>query len=172
MNEKLSFLINSSKLYREFTYLTQNDCLRRFLAFKIILNCMSFEDLVNIRQFESIRPIRNVFLAHKQEGEFFNAFQASNLIKSSLIDQLIAFMEDDAVLDENEFPELYDDVLRKQIFQLTKQILSKFEKDYFSGFRLSNNFLCSQKGQISEISSGPIASVFYRYNSTKGLCES
>lgn len=169
MNEKLSFLINSSKLYRDFTYLTKNDCLRRFLAFKVILNCMSFEDLVNNRQFESIRQIRNVFLAHKQEGEFFDAFRASNLIKSTLIDQMITFMEENAVLDENEFPELYDDEPRKRIFRLTEQILSKFEQDYFSGFRLSNNFLCSQKGQISEISSGHIASVFYRYNNSKYL---
>ncbi len=169
MNEKLCFLINSSKLYREFTYLTENDCLRRFLAFKIILNCMSFEDLVNNRQFGSIRPIRNVFLAHKQERDFFNAFHASNVIKSSLIDRLIDFMEEKAALDENEFPELYDDRLRKKIFELTEKILRRFEQDYFSGYRLSNNFLCSQKGQISEISSGPIASVFYRYNSSKHL---
>ena len=169
MNEKLCFLINSSRLYREFTSLTENDCLRRFLAFKIILNCMSFEDLVNNRQFVNIRPIRNVFLAHKQEGDFFNAFQASNVIKSSLIDQLIVFMETNANLDGNEFPELSDDRLRNDINELTKQILRKFEEDYFSGFRLSNNFLCTQKGQISEISSNPIASVFYRYNSSKHL---
>lgn len=169
MKEKLCFLLNSSKLYREFTYLTENDCLRRFLAFKVILNCMSFEDLVKKRQFNTIRPIRDVFLAHKQEGDFFNAFNASNLIKSSLIDQLISFMEANTDLDESVFSELNDHRLRNEIFELTKKILGKFEEDYFSGFRLSNNFLCSQKGQISEIFSGPISSIFYRYNSSKHL---
>lgn len=169
MNEKLCFLFNSSRLYKEFTLLTENDCLRRFLAFKIILNCMSFEDLVNNRQFSSVRPIRNVFLAHKQENDFFSAFNSSNVITNSLVEQLLAFMEANANLDENDFPELSDDSLRNHIFELTTQILHKFEQDYFSGFRLSNNFLCAQKGQITEISSGPIASVFYRYNSSKHL---
>jgi len=130
---------------------------------------MSFEDLVNNRQFSSIRPIRNIFLAHKQENDFFNAFDASNVIKNDLIEQLLAFMEANANLNENNFPELNDDRLRQDIFELTKQILDKFEEDYFSGFRLSNNFLCAQKDQVAEISSGPIASVFYRYNSSKQL---
>lgn len=169
MNEKLCFLLNSSRLYKEFTNLTGNDCLRRFLAFKVIMNCMSFEELINDRQFDIIRSIRNVFLAHKQENDFFNAFHASNIIKSTLIDQLIEFMEANADLDGNEFPELNNDRLRNDIFELTKNILRKFEEDYFSGFRLSNNFLCTQIGQISEISSNPIASVFYRYNSSKHL---
>lgn len=169
MNEKLCFLLNSSRLYKEFTFLTNNDCLRRFLAFKIILNCMSFEDLVGNRQFSSIRPIRNIFLAHKQENDFFNAFQATNLITSSLINQLIDFMGANTDLGGNDFPEIDNEEIRNNIFELTGKILTKFEEDYFSGFRLSNNFLCAQRGQISEISSGPIASVFYRYNSSKQL---
>lgn len=169
MKEKLYFLLKSSKLYQEFTYLTENDCLKRFLAFKVILNCMSFEDLVKNRQFSSIRSIRNVFLAHKQEGDFFNAFNAINLISSSLIDQLISFMEDYTDLNESVFSELNDHGLRNKIFELTKKILEKFEEDYFTGFRLSNNFLCVQNEQISEISSGPISSIFYRYNSSKHL---
>ena len=78
-------------------------------------------------------------------------------------------MEDNAYLDKNEFPELSDYRLRNDIFELTKKILNKFEEDYFSGFRLNNNFLCARSEQISEISSNPIASVFYRYNSSKQL---
>ncbi|HIF4729515.1 TPA: hypothetical protein ACX13R_000319 [Citrobacter amalonaticus] len=169
MEEKLCFLLKSSLLYKEFTRLTNNDCLRRFLAFKIILNCMSFEDLTGNRQFNAIRPIRDVFLAHKQEGDFFNAFNATNLINSSLIEQMISFMSAHATLDKSTFPELTNHRLRNNIFQLTKAILKKVEEDYFSGFRVSNNFLCTQKNQISEISSGPISSIFYRYNSSKQL---
>lgn len=169
MNNKLCFLLKSSLLYKEFTFLTKNDCLRRFLAFKIILNCMSFEDLVGKRQFNSIRPIRDVFLAHKQKGDFFNAFDATNLINSSLIDQMISFMETRINLDKSTFPELNDNGLRDEIFKVTKLILEKIEEDYFSGYRISNNFLCAQKEQIAEISSGPIASIFYRYNSSKQL---
>ncbi|MGV0083973.1 hypothetical protein EEAAV_08870 [Rahnella aceris] len=169
MEEKFCFLLKSSLLYKEFTYLTENDCLRRFLAFKIILNCMSFEDLVGNRQFNSIRPVRDVFLAHKQEGNFFNAFNATNLINSSLIEQMISFMNTHTNLDKSTFPELNDHRLRGEIFELTKSVLEKVEEDYFSGFRLSNNFLCAHKDKISEISSGPISSIFYRYNSSKQL---
>lgn len=169
MEEKLCFLLKSSLLYKEFTYLTKNDCLRRFLAFKIILNCMSFEDLVENRQFSSVRKIRDVFLAHKQESDFFNAFDSTNLINSRLIDKMIYFMGTHAILDKSSFPELNDHRLRSKIFKLTKAILEKIEEDYFSGFRVSNNFLCAQKSQISEISSGPISSIFYRYNSSKQL---
>ncbi|EFA9900626.1 hypothetical protein ACOSE7_004339 [Escherichia coli] len=169
MNDKFCFLLKSSLLYKEFTTLTENDCLRRFLAFKIVLNCMSFEDLVGNRQFNSIRSIRDVFLAHKQEGDFFNAFNATNLINSSLIDKMISFMETHTTLDKSTFPELNDNRLRDKIFKVTKAILEKIEEDYFSGYRFSNNFLCTQKKQITEISSGPIASIFYRYNSSKQL---
>ena len=169
MNNKFCFLLKSSLLYKEFTSLTENDCLRRFLAFKIVLNCMSFEDLAGKRQFNSIRPVRDVFLAHKQKGDFFNAFNATNLINSSLIDQMISFMETKTNLDKRTFPELNDNRLREKIFKVTKAILEKIEEDYFSGYRFSNNFLCTQKEQIAEISSGPIASIFYRYNSSKQL---
>ncbi len=169
MNEKLLFLLNSSKLYKNFILLTENDCLRRFLAFKIMMNCMSFEDLINNRQFRTVRPIRDVFLAHKQENDFFNAFDASNLITNNLIEQLIDFMESNSNLEGNIFLEIDDEELKEDILYLTKNILNKFEEDYFSGYRLSNNFLCTQHDQISEISSGPVASVFYRYNSSKQL---
>ena len=67
------------------------------------------------------------------------------------------------------FPELDDEENKKKLLKLTNSILNKYEADYYSGFRLSNNFLCSDKNQIKEISSGPIASVFYRYNSSKEL---
>lgn len=169
MDQKKLYLLNSSKLYREFTKETSNDCLRRFLAFKVILNCMSFEELINNRQFPNVRPIRDVFLAHKQEGDFFNAFNVSEQIKGSVIDDYIAFMEENSDLDGNYFPELDDETKKKRLLNLTKTILTKYESDYYSGFRLSNNFLCSEERQIKEISSGPIASVFYRYNSSKEL---
>lgn len=167
MDQKKYFLINSSKLYREFTKQTSNNCIRRFLAFKVILNCMSFEDLINNRHFSNVRPIRDVFLAHKQENEFFKAFDASELIKGTLIDNLITFMEENSDLSGNSFPELDDQEKKNKLLNLVKSILIKYETDYYSGFRFSNNFLCSEKGQIKEISSSPIASIFYRYNSSK-----
>ena len=138
MNDKKLFLLNSSKLYRAFTLETKNDCIRRFLAFKIILNCMSFEDLINNRQFSDIRDIRNIFLAHKQENDFFNAFNASELITGELIDNLINFMEENTIMENHTSPILDDE--RKN---LVKNILKKYELDYYSGFRISNNFLCS-----------------------------
>jgi hypothetical protein len=130
---------------------------------------MSFEDLINNRNFSAIRPVRDVFLAHKQESEFFKAFDAAELIKGSLVDNLIHFMEVNSGLSGSSFPELDDQKKKNELLVLTKSILNNFESDYYSGFRLSNNFLCSEKGQIKEISSGPIASVFYRYNSSKEL---
>jgi len=130
---------------------------------------MSFEDLINNRQFSDVRPIRDVFLAHKQENDFFNAFAASELIKGTLIDDLIIFMEENSDSDSNYFPELDNEENKKKLLNLANNILNKYESDYYSGFRLSNNFLCSDKGQIKEISSGRIASVFYRYNSSKEL---
>jgi hypothetical protein len=164
MNDKKLFLLDSSKLYRDYTLETKNDCIRRLLAFKIIINCMSFEDLINNRQFSDIRDIRNIFLAHKQENNFFNAFNASELITGELVDNLINFMEENTIMENHTSPILDDE--RKN---LVKNILKKYELDYYSGFTISNNFLCSQKGQIKEISSNPISSVFYRFNSSNEL---
>jgi len=169
MNEKKLFLLNSAKLYQELINCTSNNCIQRFLAFKIILNCMSFEDLINNRQFTTIRPIRDVFLAHKQKDNFFEAFNASNIITSQLIGKLIDFMEINTIITTNDFQELSDNTIKANLNNLVTLILKQFEDDFYSGYRISNNFLCSNKNQIKEISSGAIASVFYRYNSSKEL---
>lgn len=106
---------------------------------------------------------------HKQKKNFFEGFDAAEIINALLVDNLIKFMEENSELEGNHFPELDDESRKRSLIALAKLILEKYESDFYSGFRISNNFLCSQRGQIKEISSGPIASVFYRYNSSKEL---
>lgn len=169
MQEKLNYLLNISKLYESFIELTSNDCLKRFLAFKIITSTMSFEDLVGSRQHPVMRAIRNVFLAHQQNGEFFDAFNASEEISKNNISTLIKEMENHIGSSVNLVSELENEKLSSDISALTKLIINEYHQEFHEGYRLSNNFLCSGANQIKEISSNPISSIFYRYNSSKEL---
>lgn len=165
MEDKKKFLLDLAKIHDALTTQTENECIRRFLAFKVVLVAMSFEDLVNVRKYPSARKIRDVFLAHTQSSDFFAAFDASEEICKDKIDELISAMEAEMNEAYVPAPELTDTTLFRNI----TAILEKFHEDFYSGFRLSNNFLCTGEGQIKEISSNPIASVFYRYNSSREL---
>ena len=171
MEDKKRFLINSVLLYQKIIEKTENNCLRRFLAFKIIVNGMSFEDIANDRQFADIREIRDIFLAHKQNNQFTEAFNSSELIKNKNIGPLIDFMKGHLVDQANieYFEELTNAEKLTDFKNLSKLILQKFEEEFYVGYRISNNFLCTGEGQIKEVSSSDLAGAFYRYNSSKEL---
>ncbi|ALO14467.1 hypothetical protein L21SP5_00796 [Salinivirga cyanobacteriivorans] len=171
MEDRKLYLLNASLLYDTLLRQTENNCLRRFLAFKIITNTMSFEDVINNRTFTNFRQIRNIFLAHKQENSFFDAFNASNTITDKNIQDLLKFMKDNLSdpLNHVTFKELTDTKTKTDLEKLTKQILNLFQEEFYVGFRISNNFLCTDKGQIKEISSSAMSGCFYRYNSSKEL---
>ncbi|MEA5428530.1 hypothetical protein [Arcicella lustrica] len=171
MEDKKRFLLNSALLYQKIIEQTDNNCLRKFLAFKIIINAMSFEDVVDDRKFTAIREVRDIFLAHKQNNQFSKAFNSSELVKSKNIDQLIAFMTGHLADQTNikYFEELTDAEKLLKIENLAKQTLKLFEAKFYNGFRVSNNFLCTGENQIKEASSNNLSGCFYRYNSSKEL---
>ena len=49
LDQKKTFLQQGAALYGEMIKLTTNDVVRRYLAFRIIVNTMSFEDIVGNR---------------------------------------------------------------------------------------------------------------------------
>ncbi|WP_144266305.1 hypothetical protein [Pontibacter ummariensis] len=171
MEDRKKYLLNSSLLYDSLLRQTDNSCIRRFLAFKIITNAMSYEDLFNNRIFNDFRQIRNVFLAHKQENSFIQAYSTSDSITDNKIQDLLKFMKEN-LSDPNNyltFNELIDQSIKTDLENLSKQILSLFHEEFYEGFRISNNFLCTGNGQIKEMSSSALSGVFYRYNSSKEL---
>ncbi|PRY11893.1 hypothetical protein CLV24_10918 [Pontibacter ummariensis] len=132
---------------------------------------MSYEDLFNNRIFNDFRQIRNVFLAHKQENSFIQAYSTSDSITDNKIQDLLKFMKEN-LSDPNNyltFNELIDQSIKTDLENLSKQILSLFHEEFYEGFRISNNFLCTGNGQIKEMSSSALSGVFYRYNSSKEL---
>lgn len=171
MEEKKSFLYKSSLVYNNILKNTDNNCIRKFLAFKIVINTMSFEDLINNRTFTDLRQIRNVFLAHKQENDFFTAHNASDKINNENMERLLEFMKSNtqSKIEVFDFNELDEEITQKQLDKLSTDILNLFHKDYYSDFRISNNFLCTEKNQIKELSSNEISGVFYRFNSSKEI---
>ena len=171
MIDKIKFLLNSVYLYKDYIERAKNNCQRRFLAFKIILNAMSFEDLTSNRQFSYFRQIRNVFLAHKQNDGFFSAFNSSDYIIRSNIELLVQMMESDlsGVSGVRYFPEVINTPTKSRLMDLIEEKLTDLHKEFCEGFRLSNNFLCTNKNQIKEVSVNELAGVYYRYNSSKEL---
>lgn len=170
-SKKKSFLQQGSSLYGEMIKLTANDVIRRYLAFRIIVNTMSFEDIIGRRQHTRMREIRNVLLAHKQESDFFEGHRAADEITNQTIDPLLSFMSaetgapDPAVL----LPEIFSKMSKLKFERLVPQILALYEKDFLSGHRVINNFLCFTGNNIHEITKADLAGAFYRYHSSTAL---
>lgn len=171
IEHKKKYLLEVSKKYREFSYQTDSNCLQRYLAFRIILNAMSFEDMIGQRVFSDMRNIRNIFLGHKQEGNFFEAFNAIEIVTAKNIDELIVFMNKNTRKTRSLHIKVKDVVESKSELIYTGEILKKFEEEHHSGIRISNNFLCSSPNQIKELSSSPVSNIFYRLNSSIELSQ-
>lgn len=171
IEDKKRYLVNGSLLYNKFTKLTNNECLRRFIAFRIIVNAMCYEDILANRVYDTFRSIRNVLLSHKQESEFFEGFKSAEYIVNSNVTKLLDFMITNLSdsTDYEYFKELKIISVSTRIDYLLKKVFDKFDTDYYKGFRISNNFLCTLPTQIKEISFNDLAGAFYRYNSSKEL---
>ncbi len=168
---KKGFLQQSSALYDEMIRLATNDVIRRYLAFRIIVNAMSFEDILRKRQNLRLRKIRDVLLAHKQEPEFFEGYRATDEITDQSIKPLLGFMatETGAIDPSAKLPELMRGGAQTKFRQIVPQIFELYEKENLAGFRVINNFLCYTGTSVQEVTKGDLAGVFYRYNSSKDL---
>ena len=152
---KKKFLVNSSMLYDKLIKVTDDDCLRRFLAFRIIVNAMCYEDLIGNRKFSTFRHIRNVLLSHKQEHAFEEGFKAAEYIVNSNVKKLIEFMINN-LLDSKDykyFKELENIGISTRLDHILGKVFAKYYDDFYRGFRISNNFLCTSATQIKEMSS-------------------
>jgi len=168
---KKAFLQQGSALYAEMIKLTTNDVVRRYLAFRIIVNTMSFEDLIGNRQHPRMREIRNVLLAHKQESEFFEGHRAADEITDQAITPLLSFMGGAVGAPDPTcvLPELSGGMPKLKFERLAPRIFGLYEKDFLAGYRVINNFLCFTGSSVQEITKGSLAGAFYRYHSSKAL---
>lgn len=173
IQSKKTFLLQGATLYAEMIGLTKNDVIQRYLAFRIIVNAMSFEDIIAKRQHPRMREIRNVLLAHKQESDFFEGFRAADDISRVTITPLLNFMTiDTGTLDPNWIlPELVGGEPQTKFKSLVPHIFDQYETDFLAGNRLINNFLCFTGSSVHEISGGDLPGAFYRYHSSKALFE-
>ena len=171
LENKKTFLYEGALIFDRLISLAPDDAIRRYLAFRIIVNAMSFEDLVGQRQQSRIREIRNVMLAHKQKADFFDGYSAIDEVRDASIQRLISSMRDSMVDLSNvpSVPELSDTATQKRFEALSKTILQKYFDEELSGARLTNNFLCFTGEAIQEISSSDLAGCFFRYSSSKSL---
>lgn len=171
LDAKKTFLQQGSALYGEMIKLTANDVIRRYLAFRIIVNAMSFEDILKNRQNARMREIRNVLLAHKQESDFFEGHKAADEVTDQTIRPLLNFMSNETTNPDSTYslPELSGGSAKLKFEKLVPQILALYEKDFLAGYRVINNFLCFTGSSIQEISKGDLPGAFYRYHSSKAL---
>ena len=171
IHRKKVFLQQGSELYHNMISLTDSDTVKRYLAFRIIVNAMAFEDLVHDRRYPTMRKIRNTLLAHKQEPDFFEAFQAVDYITRSSIRELLQFMVGRIrLLDPHLMPlEIKNAGVSRRFKALVRAVLALYVKDKLEGFRLTNNFLAYTGNHVHEVSGNDLAGVFYRYNSSKAL---
>ena len=171
IDAKKTILLTGSDLYNTMITLAPNDVIRRYLAFRVIVNAMSFEDVVQDRRHPRLRKIRDTLLAHKQEGDFFEGYRAVDEITDKSISGLLNFMKSHVtVIDENMVPlEVKDSTIRAKLDSIMVQVLELYAKDFLDGFRIMGNFLCYTGSSVHEISTNSISDVFFRYNSSMSL---
>ncbi|MDE2661105.1 MAG: hypothetical protein OXI45_12955 [Acidobacteriota bacterium] len=171
LERKKRFLQQTSELYREMIELTDHDAIKRYLAFRIIVNAMSFEDLIDHRRYPTMRTIRDTLLAHKQRSDFFEAFHAVDHIDRRSIGALLDFMSRQTHASDPRLRplEIQDDAVNRRFRSVLTCVLKCYEQSALSGFRLTNNFLAHTGSHVHEISSSDMAGVFYRYNSSMAL---
>lgn len=171
LEDRKTFLLEGARLYDAMIRLTTSEVIRRYLAFRIIVNNMAFEDVSGNRTNVRFRQIRNVLLAHKQEPDFFAGYRADDEIKNSSISPLIAEMTAATPIPDTSYliPELSGESTHRIFSHLMPQIFEKYHADFLSGFRLINNHLCFTGSSVQEVSSGELPGVFYRYHSSMAL---
>jgi hypothetical protein len=69
-SNKAKFVYEGSVLYHRMTCYADSDVIRRFLAFRIVVNSISFVDLFGSDELSRLREIRDVFLVHKENKDF------------------------------------------------------------------------------------------------------
>lgn len=171
LEAKKTFLQQGSALYDEMIKLAPNDVIRRYLAFRIVVNAMAFEDLVGERHEPRMRSIRNQLLAHKQEDDFFKGQDAVKEISNASISKLLEKMTAEASpLDQSRIlPENFGEITRHNLNVLVSQVFDKYNEDYISGYRVVTNYLYVSDNAVHEITKGDLPGVFYRYHSSKSL---
>ncbi|MGA0569594.1 hypothetical protein ACO2Q9_02615 [Variovorax sp. VNK109] len=171
LDDRKTFLLESSRLYDAMIRMTTSEVIRRYLAFRIIVNAMAFEDVVGKRSHPRLRQIRNVLLAHKQEDDFFEGYKAADEITNATMAPLLAYMSAETQGTDANYlvPELADPATHKRFSNLMPRVFNVFHEDFLSGFRMINNHLCYTGGSIQEVSAGALPGVFYRYHSSMAL---
>ncbi len=150
LNSKRVFLYQGSQLYDRMIGIAPSDTIRRYLAFRIIVNAMAFEDLIAYRQQQRMREIRDAFLAHKQEPEFFEGYRAVEDIRNDAIKPLLEFMASNlgAIHPKDMLPENINMEVASRFSKIAALILRKYQDEEIEGFRISNNFLSFEGNQI------------------------
>jgi len=169
--QKKAFLYQGALLYDALIRFAPDDTVRRYLAFRIMVDAMSFEDMVGKRAHPRIRKIRDVLLAHKQEPDFFAGYKASDEIRDATISPLLTFMRSqvDPSQQTAVIRELSDPAVSPKFESMVRAIMQKYYADEVAGYRVTNNFLCFPGHHVHEISNNDLAGCFYRYNSSKAL---
>lgn len=170
LEPKKAFLYNGALLYNRLIKTAPDDAIRRYLAFRIMVDAMSFEDLVGQRVEQRLREIRNVFLAHKQNADFFAGYRANKEIRDPEISRLVEFMRTHIdVHHKSSAPELTDSAVTAKFDAISNLVMQKYYADEVAGYRVTNNFLCFAGNHVHEVSPSALAGCFYRYNSSKAL---
>lgn len=171
IDDRKTFLLEGSRLYEAMIRLTTSEVIRRYLAFRIIVNAMAFEDLIGNRTQARFRTIRNVLLAHKQEPDFFAGYRAADEITNGSISPLIASMAASTHAPDPSYtvPELSSGTTHTTFSYLMPRVFDKYHTDFLEGFRLINNHLCYTGSSIQEVGAGELPGVFYRYHSSMAL---
>lgn len=171
LEEKKVFLYGAALLYHLMIELAHDDVLRRHLAFRIIVNTVSFEDLIAIRAHPRVREIRDALLSRNSQVSFFEHYDAADEIRDCTVRPLLHFMRDNlslavsspAILDLTDHPDSAG--FRLQI----GTILRWYHKMHIAGAQMDADLLWRRCEHIGGLAPKSLAVCLYRYHTSKAL---
>src|SRR5229473_285637 len=132
LEAKKAFLYQSALLYRAMIEFAPNDVLGRHLAFRIIVNAISFEDLIGLRAHPRMREIRNVLLAQYEPAGFFEDYDPAEEIRDTTTSALVDFMagQMSPMARAPSLPELADADIASRFRSSVRQAFARYHETH------------------------------------------
>lgn len=171
LEEKRAFLSSGALLYHSMIKVAEADVVRRRLAFHIIVNAVSFEDLMGVRMHLRMRELRDALLSQTGRHDLLEGYDAGGEICDSTIRPLIAFMCShlSTAARMPPIPELADPEVCARFQVQVGSILSWYSKMHGAATRTEIDPLWQSRNQVSAQTATGIAHCLSRYNASKAL---
>jgi hypothetical protein len=171
LEDKKAFLHSEALLCHAMIKAADDDIVRRHLAFRIIVNTVSFEDLMGVRVHLRMRELRDALISQNSQHGPLESYDAADEICDSTVRSLIAYMCShlSSAARLPSIPELTDSDVSARFQLQVGSILRWYHKMHVVRAPMAASILWSGRDQIDARTPESFATCLYRYNASKML---